>query len=206
MENEKDDFQWQQDHQDLCQRSDIVLLWRCMSLDTVDIEKRLLHFLFCSLRVIWTLWKFTVLLTYCKHACELLSKTFHSKGYIHNPASCEHWYFQYHQSSLELSLKSKSYLTSPNTRKTHWLSSTTPHLPPIRPLEQTRWVRGRVAHSSLGIAEVLVVTAESVGWFGQAEGTQRPGRRWHSPSRGNFGGTRLRLSHLDFQMKGVFKG
>lgn len=93
----------------------------------------------------------------------------------------------------------------PNTlshaRQTVWLSSATPHLPPIRPLEQTRWVRGRVAHSSLRIVEVLVVTAESVRRFGQAEGAHRPGRGWHGPERGNFSGTRVRLSHLAFQMK-----
>ncbi len=80
-----------------------------------------------------------------------------------------------------------------------------PHLPPIRPLEQTRWVRGRVAHSSLRIAEVLVVTAESVGRFGQAEGAHRPGRGWHCPKGSNFSGTRLTMSHLGFQMKGLFK-
>lgn len=92
-----------------------------------------------------------------------------------------------------------------HTWQAPWLSSAAPNLPPIRPLEQTRWVRGWVAHCSLRIAEVLVVTAESVGRFSKAEGAQRPGRGWHSLNRGYFGGTRLRLSHLGFQMKGLFK-
>lgn len=84
-----------------------------------------------------------------------------------------------------------------HTKQTLWLSSAVPYLPPFWPLKQTRWVRGRVAHSSLRIAEVLVVAAESVGWFGQAEGAHRPGRGWHSPNSG----TRLRVSHLGFQMR-----
>lgn len=83
--------------------------------------------------------------------------------------------------------------------------SVAPHLPPIWPLEQTWWVRGRVAHGSLGISKVLVVTAVSLGWFCQAEGTQRPGRRRLSPCRGDFSRMRMRLSHLGFQMKGLFK-
>lgn len=88
---------------------------------------------------------------------------------------------------------------------THKINSATtlscPHLPPIWPLEQTRWVRGRVAHSSLGIAEVLVVTAVSWGRFCQTEGAYRPGRRRPSPKRGEFCWARVRLSHLGFQMK-----
>lgn len=85
-------------------------------------------------------------------------------------------------------------INSPTTLSCH-------HLPPIWPLEQTRWVRGRVAHSSLRIAEVLVVTAVSWGRFGQTEGAYRPGRRWPSPKRGEFCRTRVRLSHLGLQMK-----
>lgn len=91
------------------------------------------------------------------------------------------------------------------TRQTLTILGGTPHLPPIRPLEQTRWVWGWVAHCSLRIAEVLVVTAESVRWFSQADGAYCPGRRWHSPNRWNFSGTHLRLTHLGFQMKGLFK-
>lgn len=78
-----------------------------------------------------------------------------------------------------------------------------PHLPPIGPLEQTRWIRGRIARRSLRIAKVLVVTAESWGRFRQTEGTHGP-LRWPSPKMGNFSGTRLRLSHRGFQMKGLF--
>lgn len=83
--------------------------------------------------------------------------------------------------------------------------SVAPHLPPIWPLEQTWWVRGWVAYGSLRIIEVLIVRAESLGWFCQAKGTQRPGRRRLSPKRGNFSGTRMRLSHLGFEMKGLLK-
>lgn len=79
------------------------------------------------------------------------------------------------------------------------------YLPPFWPLEQTWWVRGRVAHSSLRIVEVLVVTAKPLRRFSQPEGAHRPGRGWLSPSRGNFTATRLWLSHLGFQMKGLFK-
>lgn len=80
-----------------------------------------------------------------------------------------------------------------------------PHLPPIWPLEQTRWVRGWVAHRSLRKVEVLVVTAESLGLFGQPEGAHRPRGGWPCPKRGNFSRTRLRLSHSGFQMKRLFK-
>jgi len=91
------------------------------------------------------------------------------------------------------------------SRCTLWLPSAVPHLPPIWPLEQTRWVGGRVTHSSLRVAEVLVVAAESVGWFGQAEGAQRPGTGWRSPKKRNFSGARLSVSHLGFQMKGLLE-
>lgn len=87
-----------------------------------------------------------------------------------------------------------------HTRQIPSLSSC-PHLPPIWPLEETRWVRGWVAHGSLGIGEVLVVTAESRRRFGQPEGAHRPGWGRPNPERGDFSRTPLRLSHLGFQMK-----
>lgn len=76
------------------------------------------------------------------------------------------------------------------------------HLPPIWPLEQTRWVRRRVTHSSLRVAEVLVVVAEPRRWFGQVEGAHRPRRRWPSPKRGSFTAAHLQLTHLSFQVNG----
>lgn len=76
-----------------------------------------------------------------------------------------------------------------------------PHLPPIGPLEQTRWVRGRVAYGPFGITKVLIVRAEPLGWFCQAKCAQRPGRRRLSPNGGNFSRTRMTLSHGGFQMR-----
>lgn len=42
---------------------------------------------------------------------------------------------------------------------------------------------------------MLVVAADPLGRFGQAQGAHRPGRRWLSPNRGNLSGARVRLSH-----------
>lgn len=72
-----------------------------------------------------------------------------------------------------------------------------PHnLPPIRSLEQARGVRGRVVRGSLGVAEVVVGAAESVGRLTQEKGAHRPGRSRNCPGREDLGGTPLRLSHL----------
>lgn len=107
---------------------------------------------------------------------------------------------------LLLAHLSLTHVTSSLTHKTNSFTILCcPHLPPIWPLEQTRWVRGWVAHSSLRIGEVLVVTAVSLRRFSQAEGAHRPGWGRPSPERGNFSGPRLRLSHRGFQMKGLLK-
>lgn len=88
----------------------------------------------------------------------------------------------------------------------HKLSSAAPHLPPIRPPEQTRRVRGRVTPSSLGIAGVVVLirTAEPVGRFAQTEGAHRPGGRRQRPRGENWSGASLPLSHVGFRMKALF--
>lgn len=75
------------------------------------------------------------------------------------------------------------------------------NLPPIRPLEQARGVRGRVVDGSLGVAEVVVGAAESVGRLAQEIGAHRPGRSRNGPGWEDVGGTPLRLSHLRFKMK-----
>lgn len=81
------------------------------------------------------------------------------------------------------------------------ISHPPPNLPPIWPLEQARGVRGRVVHGSLGVAEVVVGAAESVGRLTQEKGAHRPRRSRNGPGWEDFGGTPLRLSHLRFKMK-----
>lgn len=72
------------------------------------------------------------------------------------------------------------------------------NLPPIWPLEQARGVRGRVVDGSLGVAEVVVGAAESVGRLTQEKGAHRPGGGGNGPGWEDVGGTPLRLSHLRF--------
>lgn len=129
--------------------------------------------------------------------------------FIHNTKLFRHWHTAFFWTVLNMVINhwhlSLSFQTSSQTQDKLWLSSDAPHLPPIWSLEQTWWVRGRIAHSSLRIVEVLVVATKSVRWFSHPEGTHRPGWGWLSPSRGSLRRTCLWLSHLDFQMKGVFK-
>lgn len=78
-------------------------------------------------------------------------------------------------------------------------SAPTPqNLPPIWPLEQARGVRGRVVDGSLGVAEVVVGAAESVGRLTQEKGAHRPGGGRNGPGWEDVGGTPLRLSHVRF--------
>lgn len=60
-----------------------------------------------------------------------------------------------------------------------------------------------MARGPLGVVEVLVVAAESVGRFGQAEGAKRPGGRWRGPKGHELGGTRLSVSHPGLQNEGA---